>query len=318
MNAPLLASALLFLAVNAPAALVFQADFNGSGTGTGGANDIVTLGGTGQLYSHAQSNVEVSISSANPLAGGLGGYLSLNDMGKEQSGGRAAGVILKPTGVGSSLDSWYTDGGTETFDTLNGGFDFFFRTNNEAVTPNSFRFLDENGGEGGLRLILNSHTDGSFQLNLNGVIGATSSVIPWQADTTYHMAVTFSTNGTGHVTASLFLATGNTAIDTSSATHRILMATSANPLDTPEINAISKAFGSADADGFLFGHKNNSVDDVKVFDIDVLRIHDSVPATFAAVPEPGSVTALALGALACAGARYLRRRGSGPVSSRRP
>ena len=77
------AALLALFAVNAHAAIVFQADFNGSGSGTGGANDIVTSGGTGVELNvnPAQSNVDVVFSSANPLAPGAGGYLRLSDNG---------------------------------------------------------------------------------------------------------------------------------------------------------------------------------------------------------------------------------------------
>ncbi|HAU36166.1 MAG TPA: hypothetical protein DCX07_00430, partial [Phycisphaerales bacterium] len=58
----------------AGAALVFQADFNGSGSGTGGAGDIVTSGGTGSL-------TDASVIGTSPLSSASGNYLNVVDSG---------------------------------------------------------------------------------------------------------------------------------------------------------------------------------------------------------------------------------------------
>jgi len=298
---------LLIWSSTSKAALVFQADFNGSGSGTGGSSDIVQTGGTGALYSQAGSNATASASSASPLSGGSGGYLSIADVG---AGSGGAGVTFSPTSAGNSFDSWLTQNGVSAgVDSLTGGFDFFFRMDSMSGTwnSNSLRFLDFSGGANGLRLVLNNNSVDRLQLELINVSSSSlnvtannpsSSPISFTEGTLYHVAGTVTTNSsTGRVTLSLYLAEGNTAIDTSSSTHRIGQGTSSGSYD------VTHAFNSAN--GFNFGLVSNSMSDAKSLGIDSFRIYDSVPATFSTlpIPEPAS-----LGVILMSGAWFLVRR----------
>lgn len=312
------ASLLALSALNTQAALVFQADFNGSGSGTGGASDIVALGGTGAISNTDPgiSNVTASIASGTSLSTGGGAFLSLNDQGA-QTGARVAGVRFTPTSAANSFDSWYANtSGTLGYDTLNGGFDFLFRTSSSAnLLQNTFRFFDMDGGASGYRLALSSNATnnlvftlnqaGSAFLNASTSAGAGNSV-SLAVNTTYRIAGTISTNASGLVTMKLFLAVGNVTIDTSSSTHLLVSNTSSVALDAG--NSISSSFNSTA--GFNFGQILNSDADTKTLDLDSFRIYDAVPASFASVsniPEPGSFAAI-LGGLICMGVCAVRRR----------
>jgi hypothetical protein len=303
-------SSLLVWSSTSQAALVFQADFNGSGSGTGGVSDIVQAGGSGVIYSQSGSNATSSVSSTSPLSGGSGGYLSIGDAGVNTTNGTGAGVTFSPASVGNSFDSWLTQNGVSAgVDSLTGGFDFFFRMDSMSGTwnSNSLRFLDISGGTNGLRLVLNNNSTNRLQLELINVSNSSlnvtannpsSSPIAFTEGTLYHVAGTVATNSsTGRVTLSLYLAEGNTAIDTSSSTYRIGQATSSGSYD------VTQAFNSVN--GFNFGLVNNNVSDIKSMGIDSFRIYDSVPATFSTlpIPEPAS-----LGVILMSGTLFLVRR----------
>ncbi len=168
----LLAVSLIALApLCAKAELVFRADFSGPGSGTGGPSDIVAYGGTGRVLNAnpAQSNVEVAFSSANPLAAGTGGYLQLTDKGQRTNANRPAGVLFIPASDANSFDAWYADtSATLGHDTLNGAFDFLFRTSShEPLGQSTLRFFDINGGDSGYRLALASTSVNNLQFTLH-------------------------------------------------------------------------------------------------------------------------------------------------------
>lgn len=299
---PLVVSIASLLGVSTlSASVVFQADFNGSGSGTGGASDIVQYGGTGVLYSQSGSNAASSVSTALPLAPGSSGYLSIADTGKNTTNNLGGGVTFSPASAANSFDSWLTQDGAGTGrDSLVGAFDFFFRLDNKTGTwePNSLRFMDFGDSSQGLRLVLNNNSVDRLQLELIGggrVLTANNpgtSPIGFTSGTLYHLAGTVATNpANGHVTLSLYLAEGNTAIDTSTSTHRIGQATSTGSYD------VTQAFNSAN--GFNFGYVNNSIADTKDIGLDSFRIYDAIPGVFSAlpIPEPGAISAILFGGL---------------------
>ncbi|MET0263207.1 MAG: PEP-CTERM sorting domain-containing protein [Rariglobus sp.] len=307
-----MAALIVLCALNARASLVFQADFNSE-------SNVVTTGGTGVVINAnpAQSNVDVSFSSATPLAAGAGGYLRLTDNGARSTGNRPAGVRFTPTAAANSFDSWYANTSTATpgsFDTLNGGFDFLFRTSSSAnLLQNTFRFFDVDGGTSGYRLALSSNATNNlvFTLNQGGssfLSAATNAVdgnsVSLAANTTYRIAGTISTDANGFVTMKLFLAAGDVAIDTNSSTHLLASKTSTVVLDAT--NSISSSFGSAA--GFNFGLIDNLDPDLKTLDLDSFRIYNSLPASFpSSIPEPSSA-ALLLGGVIGMGVCVTRRR----------
>lgn len=275
-----------------PGSLIFEADFNGSGSGTGGPSDMVTYGGTGVIFNNNGSKLTPTISTSSPMAPGAGGNLSINDTGLQTVGGTGGGATFTPTSAANSFDAGYSTG--PSFNSINGGFDFFWISSavDFNAMGNSLRFLDPNGGNSGLRMTLLLGNANSFRFELTSknssgtIIGnatVTSSPLTFTADTLYHMGVTYSTDASGRVTTSIFFATGNTVIDTTSATNRIATFTTAGVFD-PLVT--THAFNSASQ--FQFGYMNNAMPDTKVLGIDTLRIYDSAPTSFGAVPEPQS------------------------------
>jgi hypothetical protein len=282
----------LLLALPTHAAVVFQADFNGTGSGTGGPSDMVSFGGIGVLNNtNAKlSNVVASISSGTPLIAGGGRYLSLKDQGPSTRT-RVVGAEFTPASAANSFDSWYVDAsGTLGFDKLNGGFDFLFRTDSSAaLDTNAYRFFDVNGGTSAYRFTLSS-LSGGLTLVLTeagvGIARATSSTVNFKANTTYRIAGTLSTDSRGYVTLNLYLAEGERIIDTNSSAYLIASATSRSVLDAG--NKISSSFNSVA--GISFGLIQNSSDDIKTFDLDSFRLYDDVPATFSSIRKSGDIT----------------------------
>ncbi|MEI8195254.1 MAG: glycosyl hydrolase family 28-related protein, partial [Phycisphaerae bacterium] len=259
-------------------AVVFEADFNGIGTGTGAGN-LVSIGGTGTLIT--VGNVTAGQSTGSPFINpDSGGYLHLADTG---SGSGSAGANLLPQAAANSPDVWYTNGGSATFDTLNGAFDFFFRSTLASASWDSsgtaFRPLDISGGNNGLRLILNAPAANKLQLELLAYNASGTSVLDLKAsnasanlaaNTLYHMAGTLTTDASGKVTIKLFVAPGNSDIDPTSSTYLLASASSAAALDAAASNVITHAFNSAG--GFIFGKTNNTDTLTQNQDFDTFRI----------------------------------------------
>lgn len=272
-------------------AVVLQADFTGTGTGTG-VGHLVSLGATGSLISNAGSSVTSSqVATAPFVSPDSGGCLRLVDAGLGIA--TSAGVHLKPLSSANSPDSWYTDGGTSTFDTVNGAFDFYFRSSIASTSWDgsgvAFRPLDISGGNGGLRMIINSTTPNNLQMELKAVNAGGAIVmdlftvkngVNFAANTVYHMAGTVSTDAAGKVSIKLFAARGNVDIDTNSNAYLIASANSASAMDTAASNAINHAFNSATAAGFDFGKMRNTDALAQTQEFDDFRIYNSVPATF--------------------------------------
>jgi hypothetical protein len=299
------------------ASIVLQADFSGSGTGTGAGN-IVTSGGTGALYQNntAGTNYQSSIITSSELAPGSGGYLQVQSTATAATYTYGAGVKLTGTGTtpANPVNSWYHDGGITTFDTLNGSLDFFYDSNSPSSSWNSTtRFIETGGFAHRTRLILVGTATGALQWQVvsygnstggadillnNAVAGPTLA-----ADTLYHIAVTVSTNPTsGLVTLTEYWAQGNTAIDSNSSKATV---TSTKTLDSSS-NLVTTGFNGSSLN---FGYFASPTTNTTKFD--AMRIYDSplgsgaTTAYFAAIPEPAAGL-LALGALA--GLMIRRRR----------
>jgi len=154
--------------------LIFQADFNGASSGTGGSNDIVTFGGTGVLSANI-ANVTGAITNANPLGSAGSNYLSAT-----YTLGNASTAYPAQFTFASAANSFMAfqgsdiingNGGTNT--QLHGAFDVFMRLDNTngsvaPTYPSWFRPLDQfstaNGG-GTLKLIFLGTDDGSLAGN---------------------------------------------------------------------------------------------------------------------------------------------------------
>ncbi len=288
------------LAHTASAELVFQADFNGTGGGTGGASDIVTLGGTGIMYDTSNAD---GVSSAI-----TGGNLVVTDTDIANAS-RSAGVEITTTTVGNGFNALFEDtSATLGFDTLNGGFDYIFKSDKASMDAKSVRPIDLYFGQGNqIRLITTTNTGGSFMIELIDYSVADTLGDPrpntafssYTADTWYHMAVTLETSVAGLVTVNLFLAEGNTEISTSGTPTATV--TSSGILNT-EGAVTNNILRFASSDTTTAGNVN----------FDNFRIYNDIPETFSAIPEPSAFTllsALMAGCLVISSRSTSRRRG---------
>jgi hypothetical protein len=283
------------LAQTASAELVFQADFNGTGGGTGGASDIVTLGGTGVMYDTSTTD---GVSSAV-----TGGNLVVTDADIINAN-RRSGVAITTTTTSNGFNALFEDtSATLGFDTLNGGFDYIFKSDKASMDAKTVRPLDLFFGQGNqIRLITTTNVSGSFMIELIDYSTADTLGDPrpqtafssYTADTWYHMAVTLETSAAGLVTVNLFLAEGNTEISTSG-----------TPTATVTSSGILNTEGALTNNTLYFASSDTTT--AGNVNYDNFRIYNDIPDTFSAIPEP-STSALALGSLMLVGAILRRRR----------
>lgn len=289
---------LVFLAALLPlrADLILEANFNGAGTGTGGVADIVNLGGTGALVAYTSSIV---VPAAAPGMG-QGNFLHLDVNGDgvtSPSNGLAGGVDITPASDANSFKAMNTVSGGSV--TLHGAFDFFLR--NDNIAGNLGQIIDcGTAAGGGIRVIVqqnNSSNSIRFRLysytgsaggegfltgagfatpNQNAIIDAPFT--PAEG-TIYHLAFTMSTDsGTGISTMNLYMRADAQAISTASSADRI--GTFEFKIKGPNITA------GMPSGKFLFGFGgtvNPATPDREV-SVDVLRLYDSMPAEFPALP----------------------------------
>lgn len=276
--------------------VVFQAGFNGVGSGNGRASDIVTLGGTGVLEHYSTATIGIQSSATM----GQGNYVSLRvPVEPPPSNGGLGRVVFTPSSAANSMAAMNTvEGGSVRFD---GGFDFFYRFDQfgaeDTSEKNWFRPFDFGSGtEGNLRLIL--LTDGPdlrFELLSNrgfltgagfshqaSVVSGNSDPIAWREGVTYHIGLTLHTDPVTDVSSlNVYLKADGGTIDTSSSDDLI----------------ISKKFkvdGNVVTDGLhpgiinfsLCGTSLNGSGSGRVQSMDLFRIYDSVPKFFVSTPEP--------------------------------
>ena len=282
--------------------VVFQADFSGSGAGVGTALDMVTYGGSGTTLAAVGGNMTAAIAASPRLADGAGSFLRVTDTGPAP--GAVAGAQFTFDSAANSPDDWFISGGSTEFDTVNGAFDFFFRTSNASANWGDgsgtdfepFDICGYSAGQNGLGLVLNSPAANQMQLELKAVnnagttvqdlvanTGTVSNLI--LANTVYHIAGTLSTDPNGVVTISLFLAPGNTPIDTSSSTYLVAQASSNGTFDPVGDKQIYNAFNTA-TDGMLLGKASNIDGASQTEGFDTFRIYNVAPETFAAMTAP--------------------------------
>lgn len=301
-------------AAGASGAVVFQADFKGAGGGSGGVSDIATAGGSGSLITSRDYTSTVVTDAAQSM--GSGGFLRVSS-GSTAYGDNTtlnSGAAMTPTSRQNSFDSWIKTGtasGGAAYVGLNGAVDFFYRSSmaldSKTVGNNEIRVIDTSWGGSSstpLRLILNSNNANRMLLNLivNTPDGAgadydsyvaSSSTLTLAANTVYHFAITATTDvTTGFVTIKLFVAQGNTEIDTDSTS--AIATLSMSKLIDPAVTKNASFFETANTNGqFRFGKLRSGTTNEtnQTFDFDSLRLYDSAPANFAAMPVPEVATA---------------------------
>jgi len=276
---------------------VLQADFNGSGSGTGGQNDIVTLGGTATLVD-AGNYSDASVLDALPFRtlgmNSSGGYLNVLTTNNVVTGiyGR---TTITPASPASSLNSMtvFTNGHVM----LRGGLDFFFRNERDIEQSAEFRPIDtDNRGNDGLRLVLYNSYATKLRLEIissgNGLYeggegGALKSSFAYDipahiaSHTIYHVGISFDSTDDGTVTASVWLKEGT------------------GPINLRQDFPIgSLTFGINEAvvtDGFTsgsfnFGKLSMQGEIPSTQDYDCLRIYNDTPVVFGELPVPPAGT----------------------------
>jgi len=243
---------LLLASATANASVIFQADFNGTNGGTGGPNDLVTLGGTGAIVADGV-NVVAFVTNANPFAPGAGNYLETQKL-TTSGGGEYSPVLFT---FASNSNSWAAWQGDDILDSsanydinLHGASDVFFRVvsnpdgsgTNDMFCIRTFDQFSWSDGGYGMQMVLNGEDSGNmtFQFANAGFNGTTAPAITnfnssggnisYSAayDTilmqffcdgneltnglVYHCAFSLDTDSNGLTTATVYLAQGTGAL----------------------------------------------------------------------------------------------------------
>lgn len=295
----------------ADATIVLQADFNGEGNGTGGANDIMTLGGTAELNA-VNAGLSAAVETAAPLGYQTGGYLETKLNNDNDWGTNEAVAEISPSSSASSWASIYDKNGTGER-LINGGFDFLFRSDKDIAGADHLRVLDTPSltSSGGGFIRLDSTDTSDLVLTVRGDsnsidVGGTPTYIVHAtaqnefniaADTVYRIAASFETDtGTGETTMRLFAAEGDEEdIDNSASSPDLLASTTFNLVEDLWSSEDGFATGLFDF-GILAGTGNAGSPKTQQFD--QLRLYNEAPSVFASnIPEPTTALLLALAAV---------------------
>lgn len=267
---------------------VLEAEFSGSGTGTGTGN-IVQTGGTGTLVATSPATSAIGTTPANEFTSGSGGYLLTT---QTAGGPDEAGVSITPT-AGGGFNSWVSltgSGPNGNDNTINGAFDFFFRSNvaGSSWGANAIRVLDYTSfATGSLRLVLDAPQANAIQLQIKNNANGSQTAVPTaynlniQANTIYHVAGTFTTApNSGYVTADLWVVEGNTAISSTS-----------TPTATNTSSLAFTATANFGSQPIVFGHVSyGNAATTMTTEFDQFRIYNGIPTTFSALPTPEPAT----------------------------
>lgn len=202
---------------------------------------------------------------------------------------------------------------------LHGGSDFFLSASSAGASgfnTNWTRPFDiGSSSSGGLRFIMNAQGTNTMRLEflagtdafLSGTDFLTKSnairfdgIVPggaWSTDTTYHFGFTFVTVN-DVITVKLFGATGDQAIDTTVNTN--LLGSTSFKIDAAVVTAglPTGAFGfniGGYSSGYVADDVNTGSGAGRNVSGDALRLYNSAPASFAAIPEPTTLAFLGLG-----------------------
>ena len=294
--------------------LVFEADFQGPGNGTGGSTNIVALGGTGQLVTTA--NVVGTITNQNPVVAGGANYLSSAVVAGYTGAGNP--VTLEFASPANSWTAWQGDdiagpSGTN-YTQLHGAFDMFCCP--EAFDPGNAGWcrpvdmISWSGGGGGTMQVILEGVNPGVQLDIiavNWADGVTpdaildftnisnttlntlgriqlkgGDIITAGTNVVYHIGFSITTyTNSGLTTAKLFLQTGTNAMDTTDATGA--------PVASATFRINSALVGSGafvDVPWKLMQVWGASAVAPKVIDVASVRLYDTVPASFRALGAP--------------------------------
>lgn len=280
------------------AAEIFHSSFDSAaGTNNGSAITGVT-GGTAAIR-HNGTGSSAVVTTAPDLGGD--GYLETSI--PSTSPGTPQGATFTPASAANSLAAMYSVSNGQAG--LNGGFDFFVRSDTDVTAADQFRPLDVGApATAGLRLTYADTNSSTLRVEVitQGVNGFTdntgtkaaytSAPFSMTAGNTYHVGVTFSTDASGNVTLRQFGIAGTGAIDTSAATpaEGLLGSLTFNFNES----VVMQGFNSGSYDfGIL-----RTAGAAKQQDYDEFRLYDSAPAEFSAIPEPTAAGFITLATIA--------------------
>jgi len=132
----LVIAALLLACVGANAAIIFQADFNGTNNGTGGVDDMATVGGSGRVSGIAP--MVVTMTAANPFTSLSGKHLNFSAASAVSViGTNGCPVTFDFNSPSNSFKAWQRPNIHYAPDNINcvnlrGAFDCFFRKNSSS------------------------------------------------------------------------------------------------------------------------------------------------------------------------------------------
>jgi len=277
----------LLLTCNGFSDIIFQADFKGSGFGTGGTQDLVTLGGRGLLKSvhNDASRITSEGSILTKPAMGTGSFLNWFLMVMGATGpGEAKSIVFTPDDAAHSWAAMAKIVGTQVF--IDGGFDFFTRANKRDDSAIAwFRPLDVGDGKTQLRIDVSSVADSSREeclqlevIGLGGVKGRVATKFPILVGSIYHLGASFSTDLHGNITAKLFGREGGGVLSEDS-----LLGTVTFQVDAAPYTKTSELLPSGE---FMFGGGRYDSGNCEVnMDYALFRMYNSAPQTFAALPQ---------------------------------
>ncbi len=280
--------------------VIFQADFNGEQSGTGGPNDLVTIGGSGTLYNYTTATAAVKNGAGSF---GQGGYLSVSlPPEPAPSDGYLAGVQLMPAGAAHSWAA-LVDLNPNGFVRLQGGADWFLRVPSPGVggfITDWTRILEVGSIEdGNLRLIVSAQYSNKLRVMLtnessgllsgdqydSGVVNIwLDADLPgwnWSTDALYHFGIAFQTDANDVVTLKVFGNADGSEIATGS--DQDLLGSASFKIDGSVVSA-----GMADG-VFSFNIGGSSVNGDgagRSVLADAFRLYDEVPAYYVDIPEP--------------------------------
>jgi hypothetical protein len=300
---------LMVLSGTASGAIIYGVNFSGAAGTTDGSAIYGVSGGTATIRDAGTGTAEVVVPPPN--------FLGSPYLRTFYPAGVIApyGARITPASPANSLAALFSTDSTSGQRQLEGGLDFFFQNDSSLDRPEELRFLDnDNRGNNGLRIVVQGGSaTGDLYVEVIGnanafgdgttnKVTAANSAFQVQANTIYHLGVTFSTDDTsGLTTVRLFGLEGNQTLNTSATTlaEGFLGSLSFNLNEAVVTNGfISGAYD--------IGSLRDSGNDKSQF-FDHYRLYDAVPDAFLAVPEPSAFALLGLGFTGLVGWGWRRR-----------
>ncbi len=280
------------------ASIIFQADFNGNSGGTGGAQDIVSKGGSGQLFSYTDAVTEVT--AASPGLGD-GGYLSVSVPSESvPTDGYLGGVIFYPASKRNSWAAFQEFKGDGCLH-LNGAVDFFFLVKDPGKSGFSTdwtRILEVGSPQNGnLRMIVSAQFSDKLRVLLTNASGdglitesgakraniVLDADLPrwhWEKDVVYHFAITLSTDRNGYVTLNIYGNFDGSDLSTEGMQH--LMGSCTFIVDA---SVVTSGFPEGEYKFNIGGASSSGNAAGRKVEADCFRLYNDVPDSFSGIGQ---------------------------------